>query len=725
MTDPPQREQTDAGDRASKRYLTGVLLEAGWLLVAILVPLSVNLWARQPFDPPRAALFRSLVWVMAGLWLFDGLLRRRPPWRELQGNPLLWPLLALICAQVLATILAADRGLSLWGSYERAQGLLTLLSYALLFLVVSARLRTLDRARRLVAAMVAAAVPLVALGLAQAGDWDPAGLVTDARSPVYATLGRSNFLGAYLAMLLPLTLALTLAAHQRWSRLAGGALLLGEVVVIGLTLARGAWLAASTALALFGLVWLWPRFGPKWRRAAPAAKLAALATGLAALAAGLASPAGGFALALISGTQGGSAAARLAIWRATLALIARRPLLGYGPDGLEVVFPGVYPPELVYYQGRGLLVDRAHNLFLDWAVTSGVLGLLAGLSVLAAFFLAGWRVAARTGDAKRRLLLVACLAAVGGNVAGNLVGFDVTATAAATWLLMALAVALAIPRERISRDVVVVGPSRPSLSRWAVLGLALLAVGTIGIATAQANVRPVAADVAARIVDERAAAGDWLAAIEAGEHATALWPLEPVHRLALSWACLEQAQLDGEDAGAWLQRAEAELLAASDLRPGDFRIWAALGELYGVWGNRWDGAKLPLAHRAYQRATVLAPHQATLYTAWGMVELGSGRLYQAADRFRQAVDLDATDGYAFGHLGDVELAAGHVDEALSAYQQAVHWEPELSFAHLGLARCYLELGQPEAAAAALDRALQLDPGSAAALALRQETGGAW
>ena len=50
-----------------------------------------------------------------------------------------------------------------------------------------------------------------------------------------------------------------------------------------------------------------------------------------------------------------------------LPLLAQRPLLGYGPDTLELVFPAVYPPELVYYQGRGILVDRAHNLLLDWA----------------------------------------------------------------------------------------------------------------------------------------------------------------------------------------------------------------------------------------------------------------------------------------------------------------------------------------------------------------------
>ncbi len=175
-----------------------------------------------------------------------------------------------------------------------------------------------------------------------------------------------------------------------------------------------------------------------------------------------------------------------------------------------------------------------------------------------------------------------------------------------------------------------------------------------------------------------------------------------------------------EDPLPWLERAEAELLAARDMRPEDWRGWAALGELYGAWGNGWDPGRLPSAHAAYGQATVLAPNHAMLYTSWGMVNLEGGRFAEAAVRFRQAVDLDATDGYAFGHLGDADLAQGRVTEALAAYQEAVHWEPELSSAHLGLARCYGQLGRREEAMLAVERVLQLDQDNEAAWALKEE-----
>ncbi|MBN1135077.1 MAG: O-antigen ligase family protein, partial [Anaerolineae bacterium] len=405
------------------------LVEAGWLLAACLTPLAVNLWASQPFEPPKAALLRSLVWAMVGVWCADCLLTRRSPWRDLGRNPLLGPVLALAAIYLLATALAVDPGLGLWGSYERAQGLLTLLSYLLLFLVVSARLRTRAQIERLVGVVAATGVPLVGLGVAQALGWRLVPLVSDARSPVYATLGRSNFLGAYLAMVLPLTVAWVWTVRRRWLRVGGAILALAELAMIGLTLARGAWLAAGVGLGALAVMGCWPRL-----RLVRARRLrAAIAVGaVVALAVGLAAAIG------LGSAQGGSTAARRTIWQATVELIGQRPWLGYGPDTLGLVFPRVYPPQLVYYQGRGLAVDRAHNLVLDGLVTAGAVGLAAQLVMAMALLAVAGRALRRAADPWRRAWLVACLAAMAAQAANNLVSFDVTATATLAALVMAV-----------------------------------------------------------------------------------------------------------------------------------------------------------------------------------------------------------------------------------------------------------------------------------------------
>jgi putative inorganic carbon (HCO3(-)) transporter len=685
--------------------LADTLLETGWLLTAILVPLAINLWARQPFEPPKAAVLRSLVWVMAGIWIADCLVSGRSLLDNLRSNPLLWPALAVASAQVLATLLATDRGLAVWGSYERGQGLLTQVSYVLLFLIVSARLHGSAQARRLLSVMAFTALPMFVLGMAQALGWSPVHLVTDARSSVFATLGRSNFVGAYVALLLPLTLALMVTAQRRTQRLVWLGLTSIEILLVGLTLARGAWLAALAGTSAFGLLWFWPRLSRRWRMAIVAG---GVATGLVILT-GI----------LWLDSRGGSVAARLTIWRAVLELIVQRPLLGFGPDTLGLVFPRVYPPQLVYYQGRGVAVDRAHNLFLDWAVSTGLLGLVAWTVLLVTFFVTGWRAMKQTCNSKQRALLTGCLAAVAANVIGNLVSFDLTATASATSLIMAVTVSLAAGPIRIPKQTLDRTDSR-QLPRPLAVGGASLVLGAVIGAIVVFNLHPQVADVSARTADRRSANGAWASALHTQEQAVTLWPVEPEHRMNLSWAYLNRALAGWDTPQAWLARAETQLQTARDLRPGDSRIWAALGELYGLWGNRWDPSKLPIADGAYRQALLLAPNQATLYTGWGMVALQGEDYPQAAARFQQAVDLDATDAHAFMHLGDAELALGDVDAAQEAYRQAIHWQPELSHAHLGLARCYWQLGSVNAARAALEDALRLDPGNAAARALYEQ-----
>ena len=303
------------GKATPQASLADGLLEVGWLLAACLAPLAVNLWGSQPFELPKVAVVRTLVWIMAGCWLFDCLAARHSSWRDLRDNPLLWPTLALSGAWILSTVLAVDPGLSLWGSYERGQGLLTLLSYLLLFLLVSARLRTRLQIERLVVVIVATGVPLVCLAAAQALGWQPVPLVSDARSPVYATLGRSNFLGAYLALVLPLTLSWAWAAQRRWLRAAGAILALAELAVIGLTLARGAWLAAGAGLGALAVAGCWPRLRvrrSRWLKAALAAGV------MVALAVGL-------AVAIALGLGGRPGGARRTIWLATAELIASGP----------------------------------------------------------------------------------------------------------------------------------------------------------------------------------------------------------------------------------------------------------------------------------------------------------------------------------------------------------------------------------------------------------------
>lgn len=54
---------------------------------------------------------------------------------------------------------------------------------------------------------------------------------------------------------------------------------------------------------------------------------------------------------------------RLVIWHESLKLFVNRPLLGYGAENIQLVYPDAF---------GGVTVDRAHNLFLDILLSGGI-----------------------------------------------------------------------------------------------------------------------------------------------------------------------------------------------------------------------------------------------------------------------------------------------------------------------------------------------------------------
>ncbi|MAU01216.1 MAG: hypothetical protein CL608_29075 [Anaerolineaceae bacterium] len=665
----------------------------------MLTPLWLNLWGQQPFELPKVMLVRTLVWLLAGLFLADAFLRCRSPWRIWANNPLSGPVALLALVLLVTTVTAVNPRLSLWGSYERSQGAVTLLTYLLLLLLAVDHFRTVWQAKRLLTAVVLTNIPLVLFGLAQAVGWNPFYLVSDARSPVFATLGRANFLGAYLAMLVPLTAGFALMAQQRRERVAWYVLFVAELGVIGLTLARGAWLATAVSLSLFTVLWWGRQLLRRWRR-------------LAWSGLGLLSLSGPLAVLWLGQQQIDSTAARLAIWQGTLKLIGERPFLGYGADSLGLIFPRVYPPELVYYQGRDFFVDRAHNLFLDWTLMAGIPGLLAFSLLLFLFFLTMHRALRQPQPAEKRILLSAIVAAVVANTINNLVSFDVTPTATALWLLMGLGIALTLPPRLPAVEIA----KRPQ-GQWALLGV-LVAVW--GIAVWQANGRPLAADVLARQANRLVQVDDVAQATAAVENAAALWPAEPAHYLLLGQMYWRQAAANPAEASIWLTQAEAAMQTALQLRPHDAFLWLHLAEFQAAAARQFGYGTPALANEAYQRALDLAPNHAIVYVAWGRARLVNDDVATAAALLRQAVKLDASSGEAYIHLGAAELALGRVAVALADYQEAVRLLPESAAAYAGLAACYWQLDQPEAAQQAAAEALRLNPqnGQATAVLLR-------
>lgn len=188
-----------------------------------------------------------------------------------------------------------------------------------------------------------------------------------------------NIVGGMLAALAPLALALLFSQRRREQIL--GAVASSPIVLALLILqARGAWAALVGGLALGAAMlrrWFLPIF-----------LFLTLALLFLNQQLGGAEALSNVLYGRIGMITGDTTQERVALWTQAVDLIRSHPLTGIGMGAYEFVAP--YAPPYSP-QAPGLDVPHAHNVFLQVALDTGLLGLVGFVGVLVTAFAAAWR----------------------------------------------------------------------------------------------------------------------------------------------------------------------------------------------------------------------------------------------------------------------------------------------------------------------------------------------
>ncbi len=355
------------------------------LLAAVFfVPLLVSGNLFFPYITGKALVFRTLVELAAVVWIC--LLWCSPKFRP-RASAWLWSLGAFLSVLGLSTLFSVDPFRSFWSNYERMEGLVTFLHLGAYALMLSSVYQT-SRAwaafwtTHLVASVL---VVFAALGetfkLAEEGQ----GFVR-----LDATLGNPIYLAVYLLLSLGVAAIFFLRTRGGWSRMGLGVLSLGYVWALYGTATRSALLGLAGGLVIGTMIFVWRGAAyPRARRFALIAVVALVAVaGLFWLGKDSSFVRSNPVLARVAeiSLQDATTRHRLMNWQMALEGFKERPILGWGLENYLVVFSKFYNPNL--YDAEQWF-DRTHNIFLDWLVSAGVLGLLSYLSL---FVVALWYV---------------------------------------------------------------------------------------------------------------------------------------------------------------------------------------------------------------------------------------------------------------------------------------------------------------------------------------------
>lgn len=268
---------------------------------------------------------------------------------------------------LIATIQAPDPAIAWVGFYYRMTGLTTIFFCAILF--ISAY--HCEKTERILTYMVvcAALVSIVAV-LQHYG----INIVSEGYSKrPYGTIGNSNWLGTYLVFILPAAILLFLRNKKQLLSISVALIYAGLLVCV----TRGTWLAFIVVFVMIAYYVFFITEKSR-RKYFSSVVLIMLMVTIVLLPTNdgiivkrfLSIP---DQVVLTSQFEDTAGSGRMYIWKETVILIKENWAFGVGPDHLQITMPS------------GNIMDKAHNIYLEIAVTLGVFALISYMLFLSFF----------------------------------------------------------------------------------------------------------------------------------------------------------------------------------------------------------------------------------------------------------------------------------------------------------------------------------------------------
>ena len=339
-----------------------------------------------PYITGKNFTFRIIVEIIFSAWL---LLAIYHPKYRLKKSAIVITGASFLAVMFIANLFGENFYRSFWSNYERMEGYITLLHLGAYFIVLASLMNTRILWKRffittLSASMIMAffyALPEYVKSLGSGS------------IRLSGTLGNPIYLAVYaLFHIFIAWLYILRYATQKYEKWIVGIVSFLNFLILYYTATRGDLLGFLFGLGVIAiLVALWAKENVAARKIASGIVLA----GILLIAGFIGIRNTDFVqsspvlsrFANIS-LEDNTTKARFMVWEMAYNGWKEKPLLGWGQDNFILVFNKHYNPKM-YAQEP--FFDRAHNVFLDWLIAGGLLGLLAYLSIFIAVLYYIWK----------------------------------------------------------------------------------------------------------------------------------------------------------------------------------------------------------------------------------------------------------------------------------------------------------------------------------------------
>ena len=665
-------------------------------LVLVCVEIAIFILGFDPtvlnvFDLTKASFTHALAWGLLGalivIALGDGI--------RIPVSPIFVTFYAVVAVEALTTLTAENQYVAIYGEVGRYLGLTT---HAVLGLIALAIAVSIDYPRRTpwLAWTIGTAAALAGLyAIQQALGRDPIQWVDfDPRVRPFSSFGNADFYGQFLAVVAIACGAVLVFARRRlWVKGIVALLAVMNVALMLVVQTRGSFLGIVAGAAVIAPLWL--------RRSGLSRQVLvrfALATAVAAVALVVmlvASPLGG---RLLDIGRGIGLRDRVLLYQSAFQMFLDHPFLGVGFENFAVAYPRYQQAEWFAVAGMNTTNTSAHDWLLHVAATTGIVGLLANLALLAAFAVHAWR-RARDADAAGLLVALAAIAAFYGS------GLVLPGAQSIQWIPW-VCVGVALASElRSSRVLTATPPLRlPAILKLLiVVGLASVAFGQLG--SLQAN-------RAAKSAQSALAAANATRAVDLARTATTVDPGRAVY-----WNDLGRSlELVPDLAGARVAYRQAT--SRSPYTPA---FWWNLGRMEQEFAKQNEPGARDAAYEAMRRAIAADPQNPDTFDRFGRIQYALGDYKGAIESEQQAIAFFPTLPGFYSVASEAARQLRDTDTAIEFLRRGIG-ATDANDLRITLARRLIEASRLAEARQVLRDALAKDPTNAAALDLQKQIG---
>ena len=678
-----------------------------------LMPLVIFSQYMSPFHFGKVIVFRSVVEIMLLLYLLL-------VWRERSYLPrrdkFFRAFLAFALAYTIATFASVNVYQSFWGTLERMGGAYSFWHYFIFYIILTSVLRTKEEWMTFLKITVGVGVLSAFYGFFQRTDiaWF---IGSGGRSRIFGTIGNPALFAGYQILNVFLALVLGFGATKKIERnllfVFAGIMSLA----VFMTAVRGSLLGLSIGLLVFAGLYFTQTHSKQARK---------VFIGLASIAIVFI----GFAFTFknTSFVQDSSYLRRVTdfslsnytvqtrfwAWQAGLKGWSEGPktiLVGWGPENFNVPFSKYFNPKFFNGPGSETLFDRAHNMFVETLVTTGLIGLLAYLSIFVVIFRSLWKLKDKS---EYRIPAIGFIAMTVAYIIHNAFIFDTStnflvffsALGFMAWMNRPEPVRIESMRNPISQSVVII------------VGFALT-IGA-GVLIYRTNIETAIANYATTRGIIASWNSDFNGAVVKYKEATSYnVPGRYEYRNRFTQSLIDYSSASGVDMTASnVQAAFKEVIALEEKNtaenPNDYLPELYLSRLNIILGK--SDPKSPYNDEALKHSLKALTYSETFVRTY--YEVGQGYLNKkdypnAQIAFQKAVDLNPDVGISWWYLGVVEMQAGQVDKALVAMAMAIKKGYGLSENdYLNLASIYVKNNDFQNLVAIYENLVKLKPTNA-------------